>query len=423
MSQIAFPPEDEVRRIPRRQSSRLQAILFLTTGLATMAGILVATVNPLVAAGLLGPAAAGIPAAATLIGQASSSYGWGRLTHATGWRRGLTLGLALGGLGLLASTYGVVRGAQGAFLAGLVFAGAAFSVVLLSRFFAGEIVPPAERARAISVVVLGGTIGAVFGPLLVAPLGRWGAAALGQDLAGPYLGAAILLGLGACLVFAGLRPDPREVAFGRRRLEPGPARSPVSLRHVFARPGMWLGTLSMVVAQVVMVMLMVITSLHMRDHGHGLGGIAAAISAHTVGMYAFSAVSGRMADRRGRRSVILLGSAMLLAAALLAPVSPRLVPISGALFLLGFGWNLCFVGGSALFSDHVQPIERGQAQGVNDLLVNSASAVGSLASGLVFALAGFLAMAMLGAALALVPLVVVWRQRSARAGAFVRGSA
>jgi len=172
----------------------------------------------------------------------------------------------------------------------------------------------------------------------------------------------------------------------------------------------------------VMVMLMVITSLHMREHGHGLGGIAAAISAHTVGMYAFSAVSGRMADRRGRRSVILLGSAMLLAAALLAPVSPRLIPISGALFLLGFGWNLCFVGGSALFSDHVQPMERGQAQGVNDLLVNSASAVGSLASGLVFALSGFLAMAMLGAAIALVPLVVVWRQRSARAGAYVAGS-
>jgi len=386
-------------------------VLFLTTGLATMAGIMIATVNPLVAAGMMGAAGAGIPSAATLLGQASSSYAWGRLTHASGWRKGLTLGLLLGGLGLLASTFGVVRGAQGVFLGGLLLAGMAFAVVLLSRFAAGEIVPAGQRARSISIVVLGGTLGAVFGPLLVAPLGRWAAAALGNELAGPYVGGTVLLGLGACGVVAGLRPDPQQLALDET-VEGVPAISEAAhLRRVFSRPGVRLGTLTMVVGQLVMVMLMVITSLHMRNHGHALGGIAAVISAHTVGMYAFSAVSGRLADRWGRRPVILVGSVALLAAALLAPISPRLVPLSASLFLLGFGWNLCFVGGSALFSDHVLPAERGRAQGVNDLLMNSASAVGALASGVVFAAFGFMIIALLGAGLALVPLVVVWRLR------------
>ncbi len=222
---------------------------------------------------------------------------------------------------------------------------------------------------------------------------------------------ALLLGLSALVVLVGLRPDPGQIADRSGMGAESTAASRVNLAQVFARPGVRLGTLTMVVGQLVMVMLMVITSLHMRNHGHGLGGIAAVISAHTVGMYAFSAVSGRLADRWGRRPVILVGSVALLASALLAPVSLRLVPLSASLFLLGFGWNFCFVGGSALFSDHVLPAERGQAQGINDLLVNSASAIGSLASGVVFAASGYLAMGLLGASLALVPLLLAWRQR------------
>ncbi len=376
-----------------------------------MAAIMVATVNPLVAAGLSGVAAAGLPSAATLLGQASSSYVWGRVTHTRGWRPGLTAGLLMGALGMALAAYGVLHGSMAAFLVGLFFAGTAFAVVTLSRFAAGEIALAHQRARSISFVVLGGTLGAVFGPILVTPLARWSTSSLGNELAGPYLGASLLMVLGAGVILAGLRPDPRQIS-GEGHLESASTgQIRVRLAAVFARPSVRLGTLSMVVGQLVMVMLMVLTSLHMRQHGHALGGIVAVISAHTVGMFAFSAISGRMADRWGRVPVILAGSATLLAAAVLAPVSSRLMPLSVSLFLLGFGWNLCFVGGSALFSDGVLPAERGRTQGVNDLLVNGASAVGSLAGGLVFAASGFLTIALLGAALALVPLILAWRQR------------
>jgi len=380
-----------------------------------MAAIMVATVNPLVAAGLSGAAAAGFPSAATLLGQASSSYAWGRVTHTRGWRPGLTAGLLLGSLGLALAAYGVLHASMATFLVGLFLAGTAFSVVTLSRFAAGEIVPTTLRARSISSVVLGGTLGAVFGPILVTPLARWSTGTFGSELAGPYIGASLLLLLGAGLILAWLRPDPRQISGDGHPESVPTGQVNVRLATVFARPAVRLGTLSMVIGQLVMVMLMIITSLHMRDHGHALGGIVAVISAHTVGMFAFSAVSGRLADRWGRRAVILLGSATLLTSAMLAPVSSRLLPLAVSLFLLGFGWNLCFVGGSALFSDHVLPEERGQAQGVNDLLVNSASAVGSLASGLIFAASGYLVMGLLGAMLALVPLLLAWRQPIAMA--------
>jgi MFS family permease len=164
----------------------------------------------------------------------------------------------------------------------------------------------------------------------------------------------------------------------------------------------------MVLGQMVMVMLMVITSVHMRQHDHGLASISIVISAHTFGMFAFSVVSGRLADRWGRGPVILVGGALLVLAGLAAPLSPNVVPLAVSLFLLGLGWNLCYVGGSSLLADQLRPEERGRAQGFNDLLISLGSAVGSLGSGVVFASIGYGAMGIAGATLALVPMVMAF---------------
>jgi MFS family permease len=174
--------------------------------------------------------------------------------------------------------------------------------------------------------------------------------------------------------------------------------------------------LSMVFAQVTMVMLMVITALHMQHHHHSLGSISFVVSSHVVGMYAFSVVSGRLADRIGRLPVILVGATTLVAACVTAPLSPALVPLSLALFLLGLGWNFCYVGGSSLLSDHLRPAERARTQGVNDLLIASVSACGSVTSGLVFSALGYAVVGLLGAAGALVPLALaLWLRRRAPA--------
>ena len=91
-------------------------------------------------------------------------------------------------------------------------------------------------------------------------------------------------------------------------------------------------------------------------------------------------------------------------AGMAAPVSPDVLPLAVSLFLLGLGWNLCFVGGSSLLADQLRSGERGRTQGVNDLLIGLGSAVGSLGSGVVFAAVGYSVMGAIGAAFALVPL-------------------
>ena len=52
-----------------------------------------------------------------------------------------------------------------------------------------------------------------------------------------------------------------------------------------------------------------------------------------------------------------------------------------SLFLLGVGWNLGFVGGSALLTDSVDSIERVRAQGAGDALIWGGGAVASIGSG------------------------------------------
>jgi len=219
----------------------------------------------------------------------------------------------------------------------------------------------------------------------------------------------VLFGIASVIIFLGLRPDPREI--GRQVADlyldsaPGGAARPIGV--ILREPAALTAVTAMVLGQVVMVAIMVITSLHMKGHNHQLGDISAVISAHTLGMYAFSVVSGRLADKWGRGPVILTGTATLLLACLAAPLSPDVLPLAVSLFLLGLGWNFCFVGGSTLLSDQLSPAERARTQGVNDLLVGLASATGSLGSGLVFAATNYFVITIIAGVLSLIPLVMV----------------
>jgi MFS family permease len=138
----------------------------------------------------------------------------------------------------------------------------------------------------------------------------------------------------------------------------------------------------------------------MAHHAHPLSSIAAVISSHVFGMFAFSVVSGRLTDSLGRPQVIAVGAVVLAASCALAPLSPRAGPLAFALLLLGLGWNLCYVGGTTLFADRLGPLERGRAQGVNDFVLGGVSAAGSLLSGTVFAAFGYARLAVLGLAVA-----------------------
>jgi MFS family permease len=233
-----------------------------------------------------------------------------------------------------------------------------------------------------------------------------------DELSGAYIATLVLFAIASVLVFAGLRPDPRDL--GRELAAHHPEETPHGetrpVREIFRQPAALTAVTAMALGQVVMVAIMVITSLHMRGHNHNLRDISAVISSHTFGMYAFSVISGRLSDKWGRGWVILTGSFTLLLACVAAPLSPNVIPLAVALFLLGLGWNFCFVGGSALLADQLSPAERARTQGTNDLLVGLASAIGSLGSGFLFAASNYTVISIVAGLISLVPLVMsfVW---------------
>jgi MFS family permease len=176
--------------------------------------------------------------------------------------------------------------------------------------------------------------------------------------------------------------------------------------QILRQPAAITAVTAMALGQVVMVAIMVITSLHMDDHHHARSDIYSVISAHTFGMFAPSIVSGWLLDRIGRGRMILAGAGILFLACIAAPLSPDVLPLGIALFLLGLGWNFCFVGGSTLLSDQLSPLERSRTQGTNDLLVGLASALISLSSGFIFAATSYTVMAIIAASLSLIPLLM-----------------
>ena len=389
---------------------KITLTLFLAQSLFSAGSIAVATVNSIMGAKLGGKPWAGVPSAVFLLGSALAASVWGVLMDLIGRRNGIALGLAFGVVGAGLVVVAVNQSILVLMLAGMALLGFAQSAMLLGRFAAAEVNPPVKRGAAISNVVLGGAFGAIFGPLLVGPMGKFSLRMGMDELAGAYIAGLILFGAASVIISIGLRPDPRDVGKQVAALYPdsapeGEAR-PISV--ILRQPAALTAVTAMVLGQVVMVAIMVITSLHMEENHHQLGDISAVISAHTLGMYAFSVLSGRLADRWGRGLVILTGSATLLLACLTAPLSPDVLPLAVSLFLLGLGWNFCFVGGSTLLADQLSPAERARTQGVNDLLVGLASATGSLGSGLVFAVTSYTVITLLAGMLSLIPLVMVF---------------
>jgi MFS family permease len=318
------------------------------------------------------------------------------------------MGLVIGILGNILVLMAIQAASFTLVIAGLMLMGVTNAAVQLGRFAAAEVNPPAHRGRAISAVVLGGVIGTFLARGLAVPVGNV-AVSLGMDeLAGAYLTTLGLFFLASILVFIGLRPDPRDIGREVAKLYPeeiphGEAR-PIS--KILRQPAAVTAVTAMILGQVVMVGIMVITSLHMEDHMHSRADIYTVISGHTFGMYAPSLVSGWLLDKWGRGRMILIGSFTLLLACITAPLSPDVLPLGMALFLLGVGWNFCFVGGSTLLSDQLSPVERSRTQGTGDMLVGLASAFISFSSGFIFAATGYTMMAVIGGLLSLVPLAL-----------------
>jgi MFS family permease len=408
--------------LPAAQLARLRRrtlwSLFAGVALGSTGHIAAVTVATIVAQSITGNTAwSGAPGATVVLGAALGAFVLSQVMVRKGRRVGITVGYLVGVGGALLATTAVIVASLPLLLLGTVLIGFGNASNQLSRYVAADLFPPSRRASAIGTVVWGATVGAVIGPNLAAPASAW-AMDLGlPDLAGAYLVPVLFVGAAAVLSFTMLRPDPYAIAdTSSRHDHPGAERTmATSLRSVMRRPNVPVAIVALIAVQVTMVLIMTMTPLHMTAHGHDLGAVGIVISGHTFGMFGLSPLSGRLTDRYGSVPVILAGLVTSAGAAIMAAVAP---PEGGvilflALFLLGYGWNLGYVAGSALLTQDLTLAERTRLQGLTDALIWSSAAAASLGSGIIVAAAGYATLGLIGAALVVVPAWLVLARRGA----------
>ncbi|MDE3074148.1 MAG: MFS transporter [Chloroflexota bacterium] len=401
----------EVARIQTRTARWLMASQMFSSG-ATSLGL---SVSSILAAAILGSSTwAGLPNSARVLGGAVFSLLLSNYMARAGRRRGLALGLVTGAVGAVLTVASAATSNFSLLLLGSFIFGAGYGASLLTRYAAADLAPASQRGKAISLVVWGSTVGAVVGPNVLGVSGDWAEGLKLPALAGPFGVSAIVFLASATLLFVTLRPDPLLLArrLALRELSAGAdGRRP--LAELLLRPGVPLALIALMTSQMVMVAIMSMTPVYMRDHGHSLRVVGLVVSAHVLGMYALSPLTGWLCDRIGRIPLVLLSIGTFIFSSLLdglAPAGSQTLLMFG-LFLLGLGWNFGFVAGSALLTDATDPAHRAQMQGFADMVMGLAAALGSLGSGLVLEMRGYPTLNAYGASLVALPLVALWLRR------------
>ncbi|HDR7714536.1 MFS transporter [Bacillus albus] len=383
--------------------------MFGGAGLA--AGI---TVGALLAQQMLGTDAyAGLPAAMFTMGSAVAAFFVGKLSQKYGRRVGLAGGFIVGGLGAIGVVMAALTNSIILLLVSLLIYGAGTATNLQARYAGTDLANKKQRATAISITMVMTTFGAVAGPNLVGVMGRFAHSIGIPELAGPFILSAAAFILAGIVLFVMLRPDPLLIAnmIETYKQEHTYKGQPVTEEATENKRGITVGAIVMILTQVVMVAIMTMTPVHMGHHGHGLSAVGLVIGFHVGAMYLPSLVTGMLIDKIGRTTMSIAGGVILLAAGVIAAIAPSdsLILLIVALSLLGLGWNLGLISGTAQIVDATIPSTRAKTQGKIDVFIALAGASGGAMSGMVVANSSYAALSLAGGVVAfmLIP-VVIW---------------
>ncbi|MEV4532330.1 MFS transporter [Asanoa sp. NPDC049518] len=395
----------------QRHTVRLLFGTQILAGIGTTIGI---AVGALLAARVGGTAISGLASSMVVVGAAALAIPISKIMTGYGRRTGLVAAYTVGIIGSVLVVFATVADSLALLLLGFAAFGGGSAANLQARYAAIDLATPDRRARQLALIVWATTLGAVAAPNLTSLADSGGRSFGLPALAGPFVASASAFAVAAVVLFAFLRPDPLLTAraLAPAAGEPRTVTSRDGFRAVFASPTARLGVAAVAVGHLVMVGVMSMTPVHIdQEPGHAdadvLRIVGLVLSVHIVGMYAFAPVVGWLADRLGRRTLVLMGAAVLVLACAVAGTSGHSTTwLTVGLFLLGLGWSATMVAGSTLLSESVALDVRAAAQGVSDTFMGAAGAAAGALSGVVVGVAGYPALTLL-AAVAVVPLVAL----------------
>ncbi len=292
--------------------------------------------------------------------------GW--LARVFGRRFALQSGSLFGVLSGLISYSAVINGQFWLLLVG-TFCGGLYAAAHQSyRFAAADTASEAYRPKVVSWVLAGGVFAAVIGPQLVI---------FTKDLLPPYMFAASYLGQSVCAVIAAL------VLLFVKVPPLAPARIEKSrpLLSVVRTPRFIVAAACGMASFAMMNMIMTSAPLAMVGCGHSVTDATLGIQWHVLAMYAPSFITGSLIARFGVERITGIGLALIALTAVVGIAGITVAHFWTGLILLGFGWNLSFIGATTMVTQCHRPEERNKVQAVNDFLIFGSMAVASFSSG------------------------------------------
>jgi MFS family permease len=397
LTSASLPPDIPVRRNTLLLAVAMavySSVLQLVAAVSSLTFVLVTGVEGLLG---LGPAI-------FLVASGLAAVPAGRLMDRIGRRPVVAGGYLSAAAGCALTALATNVSSTPLLILGFALTGAANGTALLIRTAAGDMYPPARRARGISYVLFGSVFGAILGPAVFGPLfsGREVDAA---TLTVPWLVAAGISFVPFVLVWF-VRPDPKVIAelLAEETGAPAPA---APLKQILRRPGVRPAMLAALASFGVMVSVMNLSGyVVVEHHHHAQSDVFPVIGAHVLGMYALVLFIGSLIDRIGRGPALGGGLCVMAVSTFGLMFFDSVFASAVLLFGLGVGWNLSFVAATAQMVDLTNASERGRLVGFNDLLSALFGASLALLGGLALDAIGVAALAIGATAIVVAP--VLW---------------
>jgi len=359
-------------------------ILASAQALFQTVSVLVMTVGGL-AGGQIAPSPefATAPIAAMFLGTAVATVPASIWMNRAGRRPGFVTGALLGAVGGLVGAVGIWLGSLFLLSAGTFLVGAYQGFAQFYRFAAGEVADDSFRPRAISLVLAGGIVAALAGPML----GRIGGPLLQPEYVGSFLLLAVVSLVGAGLLLCLRVPPPVLTAGSSAEGRP--------LKVIVRQPAYLVALFGAATGYGIMILAMTATPLAMVHHNHDLPEAALVIQAHVLGMFLPSFFTGSLIARFGVLRIMLIGVGLFVGHVLTTLTGTGLNSFVGALVLLGVGWNFLYIGGTTLLTETYTAAERGRAQAANDMTIFAVGLACSLSAGALLQAVGWQTLNML----------------------------
>lgn len=302
-------------------------------------------------------------------------------------RKGRKLGFFIGALGgatgAAIAAYGLYIKSFELLLLGSYFTGIYMSAQGFYRFAAADTASDAFRPKAISYVMAGGLLSAIFGPQLNKLVYNTSSIPLIGDMLPPvpFIGtylAIIVINLVGMFLFLFL-----DLPEGDDKTRSASTVAPVgrSRMELLRNPTVLVAIICAMVSYSLMNLVMTSTPLAVIGCGFTSNNANDIVSAHVLAMFIPSFFTGHLIVRFGVTRIITAGLVILAMAGLVALSGVKISNFYLALILLGIGWNFGFIGATNLLASAHAPHERGRAQGLNDMVVFGCVTLASLASG------------------------------------------